>query len=159
MYCDKNIWYRQIEHLIPAEAYCQVTHQSRSLLWIALCISDVRYEHVARITPLMSAVPVWESLKDFSDPTLHGKIQTLLMVQVFVWEWWMICFVEFKWDEVKKLLSLCVQVCRCVCQERIWQVGQRHLAVAGRTDWCTRGGHFAISLKYFFKHHGVLWFI
>nr|XP_695329.6 telomeric repeat-binding factor 1 isoform X2 [Danio rerio] len=42
---------------------------------------DVRYDHVARITPLMSAVPVWESLKDFSDPTLHGKIQTLLMVQ------------------------------------------------------------------------------
>ncbi|XP_056306374.1 LOW QUALITY PROTEIN: telomeric repeat-binding factor 1 [Danio aesculapii] len=42
---------------------------------------NVRYDHVARITPLMSAVPVWESLKDFSEPTLHGKIQTLLMVQ------------------------------------------------------------------------------
>uniref|UniRef100_A0A671NF90 Telomeric repeat-binding factor n=2 Tax=Sinocyclocheilus anshuiensis TaxID=1608454 RepID=A0A671NF90_9TELE len=42
---------------------------------------DVRYDHVARITPLMSALPIWESLKEVSDSDLHAKIKTLLIVQ------------------------------------------------------------------------------
>uniref|UniRef100_A0A8C2KKN6 Telomeric repeat-binding factor n=1 Tax=Cyprinus carpio TaxID=7962 RepID=A0A8C2KKN6_CYPCA len=42
---------------------------------------EVRYDHVSRITPLMSALPIWESLKDVSDSDLHAKIKTLLIVQ------------------------------------------------------------------------------
>ncbi|KAL1248791.1 hypothetical protein QQF64_022109 [Cirrhinus molitorella] len=41
----------------------------------------VRYDHVSRITPLMSALPIWESLKEVSDSDLHAKIKTLLIVQ------------------------------------------------------------------------------
>ncbi|KTG28613.1 hypothetical protein cypCar_00035048 [Cyprinus carpio] len=42
---------------------------------------EVRYDHVSRITPLMSALPIWESLKEVSDSDLHAKIKTLLIVQ------------------------------------------------------------------------------
>ncbi|XP_016120947.1 telomeric repeat-binding factor 1-like [Sinocyclocheilus grahami] len=42
---------------------------------------EVRYDHVSRITPLMSALPIWESLKKVSDSDLHAKIKTLLIVQ------------------------------------------------------------------------------
>lgn len=51
-----------------------------------LCISEVRYDHVSRITPLMSALPIWESLKEVSDSDLHAKIKTLLIIQVFMIE-------------------------------------------------------------------------
>lgn len=57
---------------------------SKSVLM--LCISEVRYDHVSRITPLMSALPIWESLKEGSDSDLHAKIKTLLIVQVFIIE-------------------------------------------------------------------------
>ncbi|XP_051738796.1 telomeric repeat-binding factor 1 [Ctenopharyngodon idella] len=42
---------------------------------------DVRYDRNAHITPLMSALPIWESLKEASDTALHTKIKTLLIVQ------------------------------------------------------------------------------
>ncbi|KAK9953444.1 hypothetical protein ABG768_017436 [Culter alburnus] len=42
---------------------------------------DVRYDRNAHITPLMSALPIWESLKEASDTALHAKIKTLLIVQ------------------------------------------------------------------------------
>ncbi|XP_073686648.1 telomeric repeat-binding factor 1 [Garra rufa] len=42
---------------------------------------EVRYDHVSRITPLMSALPIWESLNEVSDSDLHAKIKTLLIVQ------------------------------------------------------------------------------
>ncbi|KAI2649082.1 Telomeric repeat-binding factor 1 [Labeo rohita] len=42
---------------------------------------EVRYDHVSQITPLMSALPIWESLKEVSDSDLHAKIKTLLIVQ------------------------------------------------------------------------------
>ncbi|XP_051970458.1 telomeric repeat-binding factor 1 [Xyrauchen texanus] len=43
---------------------------------------DVHYDQNAKITPMMSALPVWESLEDLvSDASLHAKIRTLLIVQ------------------------------------------------------------------------------
>ncbi|KAK7118224.1 hypothetical protein R3I94_021904 [Phoxinus phoxinus] len=42
---------------------------------------DVHYDRVTQITPLMSALAIWESLKEVSDTDLHAKIKTLLIVQ------------------------------------------------------------------------------
>ncbi|XP_056110110.1 telomeric repeat-binding factor 1 [Rhinichthys klamathensis goyatoka] len=42
---------------------------------------DVHYDRFTQITPLMSALPIWESLKEASDTDLHAKIKTLLIVQ------------------------------------------------------------------------------
>ncbi|XP_051542921.1 telomeric repeat-binding factor 1-like [Myxocyprinus asiaticus] len=43
---------------------------------------DVHYDQNPKITPMMSALPVWESLEDLvSDASLHAKIRTLLIVQ------------------------------------------------------------------------------
>ncbi|XP_043083071.1 telomeric repeat-binding factor 1 [Puntigrus tetrazona] len=42
---------------------------------------EVHYDHVSQITPLMSALPIWETLKDVSESDLHAKIKTLLIVQ------------------------------------------------------------------------------
>ncbi|XP_067290728.1 telomeric repeat-binding factor 1 [Pseudorasbora parva] len=42
---------------------------------------DVHYDRMTQITPLMSALPIWESLKEASDTALHDKIKTLLIVQ------------------------------------------------------------------------------
>ncbi|XDV47296.1 hypothetical protein PO909_016968 [Leuciscus waleckii] len=42
---------------------------------------DVHYDRVTQITPLMSALPIWESLKEASNKDLHAKIKTLLIVQ------------------------------------------------------------------------------
>ncbi|XP_055038615.2 telomeric repeat-binding factor 1 [Misgurnus anguillicaudatus] len=43
---------------------------------------DVHYDRDARITPLMSSLPVWDVLEDVvCDPALHANIRTLLIVQ------------------------------------------------------------------------------
>ncbi len=118
-----------------------------------LCISEVRYDHVSRITPLMSALPIWESLKEGSDSDLHAKIKTLLIVQVFIIEWLMFHIVEFEWDSVLTILfSFCVQVCRCVCEERTFKVGKWNPAVVGKRDRVTSGAYLftRYSLMCFF---------
>ncbi|XP_028826347.1 telomeric repeat-binding factor 1 isoform X2 [Denticeps clupeoides] len=42
---------------------------------------DVNYDQDIAVTPLMSAVSMWETMKDMVDPSLHLKIKQLLCVQ------------------------------------------------------------------------------
>uniref|UniRef100_A0A9J7WWR4 Telomeric repeat binding factor 1 n=1 Tax=Cyprinus carpio carpio TaxID=630221 RepID=A0A9J7WWR4_CYPCA len=70
----KDEWKQKIQW-----PFHQLIHRVK--IHLVLCISEVRYDHVSRITPLMSALPIWESLKEVSDSDLHAKIKTLLIVQ------------------------------------------------------------------------------
>ncbi len=61
--------------------------------------------------------------------------------------------VVFEWDSVLTILfSFCVQVCRCVCEERTFKAGKWNPAVAGKRDWFTSGAYLftCYSLTCFF---------
>ncbi|KAI7792840.1 putative telomeric repeat-binding factor 1, partial [Triplophysa rosa] len=84
-----NIFQATVDELESCSASRDHSSQRTICCFLARVVDgeelNVHYEKNDQVTPLMSAVHVWDLLEDLvSDSTLHTKIRNLLIVQVIV---------------------------------------------------------------------------